>query len=276
MPLKEPLSFSVLMSVYARERADLLDRALQSILFDQTVKPTELILVEDGPLPEELLQVIEKYRLLFPEFVSVKLPQNRGLGIALNTGLDYCKYEWVARMDSDDISMPQRFEKQIEYLSLHPDTDVLGCALSEFEEDTSRIDAIKRCPRTVDSFIKTRCPLNHPTVFFRKSSVLRAGGYQHCPFNEDYHLWIRMFAAGMKLSSLPESLYLFKMDRGTQKRRGGWKYVRSGWTIQTLLWKKGVISLPRFLGNAALYGGVGMLPGSVRAFVYRTFLRESV
>ena len=106
--------FSVLMSVYIREQAALLDRALQSILVNQSVKPSELVLVEDGPLTDGLYHVIDKYRQIFPELISVKLPQNGGLGNALNAGMKQCRYEWIARMDSDDISLPTRFEKQLE------------------------------------------------------------------------------------------------------------------------------------------------------------------
>lgn len=267
--------FSALMSVYIREQSGLLDKALRSILIEQTLKPTELILVEDGPLTEELYAVIEKYRLLFPAFKSVRLPQNQGLGIALNTGLEHCRYEWVARMDSDDISMPHRFETQLAYIDSHPETDVVGCALSEFDKDEHQVNAIKRCPEKIDSYIKFRSPLNHATVFFRKSSVQKAGGYQHCHFMEDYHLWIRMYAAGMTLTSIPESLYLCKMDPNTQKRRGGKRYVRSEATIQTLLLKKHIISLPRYCANIVIRCGARILPGGMRAFIYRLFLRNS-
>ena len=156
--------FSVLMSVYIREQAALLDRALQSILVNQSVKPSELVLVEDGPLTDGLYHVIDKYRQIFPELISVKLPQNGGLGNALNAGMKQCRYEWIARMDSDDISLPTRFEKQLEYLETHPDTDVLGCALGEFEDNEHKVMSIKTCPVSVDSYIKFRSPVNHPTV----------------------------------------------------------------------------------------------------------------
>lgn len=228
-------SFSVLISVYIQERADLLDRALRSILVDQTVKPTEVVLVEDGPLTPELYTVIEEYRQRFPVLVSVKLTQNEGLGKALNAGLKACRNEWIARMDSDDISLPGRFEQQLQYIVTHPDIDVLGCAIDEFTSDENMINATRLCPERVNSYIKFRSPVNHPTAFFRKSSVLKAGGYQHCLFMEDYHLWIRMYALGMKITSLQASLYRARMDMGTIRRRGGWKYMalRGGHTILT-------------------------------------------
>ena len=236
-------SFSVLISVYIQERADLLDRALRSILVDQTVKPTEVVLVEDGPLTPELYTVIEEYRQRFPVLVSVKLTQNEGLGKALNAGLKACRNEWIARMDSDDISLPGRFEQQLQYIVTHPDIDVLGCAIDEFTSDENMINATRLCPERVNSYIKFRSPVNHPTAFFRKSSVLKAGGYQHCLFMEDYHLWIRMYALGMKITSLQASLYRARMDMGTIRRRGGWKYMRSEAAIQSLLKRKHIISL---------------------------------
>ena len=266
--------FSVLMSVYIREQATLLDRALQSILVNQSVKPSELVLVEDGPLTDGLYHVIDKYKQIFPELVSVKLPQNGGLGNALNAGLKQCRYEWIARMDSDDISLPTRFEKQLEYLETHPDTDVLGCALGEFEDNEHEVISIKACPVSVDSYIKFRSPVNHPTVFFRKSSVQSAGGYQHCHFMEDYHLWIRMYAMGMHITSLQDVLYLFKMDQNTLKRGGGWKYVISELEIQQLLRQQHIISPVRYVANISIRCGGKLIPGNIRSGLYKTFFRN--
>lgn len=266
--------FSVLISVYIREQATLLDRALQSILVNQSVKPSELVLVEDGPLTDGLYHVIDKYKQIFPELVSVKLPQNGGLGNALNAGLKQCRYEWIARMDSDDISLPTRFEKQLEYLETHPDTDVLGCALGEFEDNEHEVISIKACPVSVDSYIKFRSPVNHPTVFFRKSSVQSAGGYQHCHFMEDYHLWIRMYAMGMHITSLQDVLYLFKMDQNTLKRRGGWKYVISELEIQQLLRQQHIISPVRYVANISIRCGGKLIPGNIRSGLYKTFFRN--
>ena len=128
------IPFSVLMSVYIKEQACLLDKALHSVLVEQTVKPSELVLVEDGELTEDLYTVIQKYQKEF-SITVIKLPQNGGLGNALNIGLQKCNNEWIARMDSDDISLPRRFEKQLYYIENHPDVDVLGCSLLEFDND---------------------------------------------------------------------------------------------------------------------------------------------
>ena len=154
------MQFSVLMSVYFREKAECLDLALESVLIDQSYKPSELILVADGQLTDELYAVIRKYQGIFANMKLVQLPQNVGLGKALNEGLKHCSYEWVARMDSDDISLPRRFEKQFEHVKSHPEIDVLGTALSEFVNNPTEITAIKKCPESVTSYIKFRSPLN--------------------------------------------------------------------------------------------------------------------
>lgn len=267
--------FSVLMSVYGKENALSLDKALYSVLINQTVKPTEIILVEDGPLTDELLCVIKKYKNTFQQFQSIKLPQNRGLGTALNIGLQQCHYEWIARMDSDDISLPQRFEKQLNYLIAHPDTDVLGCAIGEFEHDEHSIVSLKICPAIINNYIKLRSPVNHPTVFFRKSSVLKAGGYQHCYHMEDYHLWIRMYAMGMRITSLQEVLYLFKMNTDTQKRRGGWQYIQSELKIQKLMLNLNIITIPRYIFNIIIRCSGKLLNQHLRSLLYKTMFRKS-
>lgn len=268
------MQFSVLMSVYFREKAECLDLALESVLIDQSYKPSELILVADGQLTDELYAVIRKYQGIFANMKLVQLPQNVGLGKALNEGLKHCSYEWVARMDSDDISLPHRFEKQFEHVKSHPEIDVLGTALSEFVNNPTEITAIKKCPESVTSYIKFRSPLNHPTVIYKKSSVLSTGGYVHCPYMEDYHLWIRMYAAGYILTSLQESLYLFKMDSDTFQRRGGIQYVKSEYQVQKLLINNKVISLPRFFINVAVRCSARMIPTSLRAFLYMRLLRK--
>lgn len=267
------MQFSVLMSVYFREQAAYLDKALESVLINQTLKPSELILVADGQLTDELYNTIKKYKELFHDLKLIQLPRNVGLGKALNEGLKHCSYDWVARMDSDDISMPERFERQFEYVNAHPEIDVLGTALSEFENNPNEVSVIKKCPSNIGSYIKFRCPLNHPTVIYKKSAVLSAGGYMHCPYMEDYHLWIRMYTAGLMMTSLQESLYLFKMDFDTFKRRGGKQYVKSEYIIQKLLLSSKIISFPRFVFNVAIRCSSRIIPDLLRVFIYKTFLR---
>lgn len=268
------MKFSVLISVYYKESPEFLDKALESVLINQTLKPSELVLVADGLLTDGLYSTIEKYQSLFPHFKLVQLSQNLGLGKALNEGIKHCSYEWIARMDSDDISALDRFEKQFAYIASHPEIDVLGTALSEFETSPTDILTVKKCPQNIDSYIKLRSPLNHPTVIYKKSAVMSAGGYVHCPFMEDYHLWIRMYSEGAIMTSLQDSLYLFKMDSETIRRRGGWQYVQSEYQIQKLLLSRNIISIPRFIVNTAIRCSVRIIPPKFRAFIYKTFLRK--
>ncbi|MDE7150371.1 MAG: glycosyltransferase [Bacteroidales bacterium] len=266
--------FSLLVSVYAGEQAGCLAEALESVLVCQTVLPAEIVLVEDGPLSAELREVLRRYREIFPHWIRVALPENKGLGTALNEGLNHCTYEWVARMDSDDIALPERFERQWAFIEAEPSWDVVGCAVGEFERTADMLAAVRRCPAEVYPAIKFRSPLNHPTVFFRKSAVQAAGGYRHCPFMEDYDLWIRLYANGARMTSLPDVLYLFRMTPDTYRRRGGRVYVASEKRIQKSLRAYGIISWPVYVYNRIVRVGSRYLPGRIRAALYRRFLRK--
>ena len=266
--------FSLLVSVYAGEKAGCLAEALESVLVRQTVLPAEIVLVEDGPLPDELREVLQHYRQLFPAWTTVALAENRGLGQALNEGLAHCRHEWVARMDSDDLALSDRFARQWAFIEADPSWDVVGCAVGEFERTPDALTAVRRCPAKVYPAIKFRSPLNHPTVFFRKSAVRAAGGYRHCPFMEDYDLWIRLYANGARMTSLPDVLYLFRMTPDTYRRRGGRIYVASEKEIQKSLRAHGIISWPLYLYNRIVRVGSRYLPGGLRAVLYRRFLRE--
>lgn len=268
--------FSLLMSVYAREDAVLLSTALESVLVNQTIKPAEIVLIEDGPLTKQLEEVLDHYRILFPKWISVKLAHNSGLGVALNEGMKRCSYDLVARMDSDDISMPERFEKQWNYMEQHPELDVLGCSVAEFEDDPSKPSYLRVCPKNIDKVIKFRSPLNHPTVFFKKKAVLEAGGYQHCLLMEDYFLWVRMYANGSQLSSISEPLYLFRMTNQTQKRRGGGIYANSEKKIQKALLEKKIISYPLYIRNMIIRVGGRYMPAKLRTLIYHIFLRHKI
>lgn len=266
--------FSLLVSVYAGEQADRLAEALESVLVRQTVLPAEIVLVEDGPLTDGLQDVLRRYQQIFPHWIRVALPENKGLGTALNEGLGHCTHEWVARMDSDDIALPQRFERQWAFIEAEPQWDVVGCAVGEFAYDPAAPQAVRRCPAAVYPAIKFRSPLNHPTVFFRKSAVQAAGGYRHCPYMEDYDLWIRLYARGARMTSLPDMLYLFRMTPETFKRRGGRIYVASEKHIQKSLRAHGIISGPVYIYNRIVRVSSRYLPGSLRAVLYRKFLRQ--
>ena len=208
--------YSVLMSVYKKERPEYLHAALKSMT-GQSWRPSEIVLVCDGPLTTELEAVLEdiEFQGLLK---TVRLEQNAGLGAALAKGLPECSCEWVARMDSDDIAASNRCEKQLRYLETYPETDVLSGTIAEFqgeaqtEREAKQSIVSRKCvPRTqteVASYIKMRNPVNHPCVMFRKSKALTAGGYQPCPLFEDYDLWVRMFQAGCRFANLPDRRHI--------------------------------------------------------------------
>ena len=270
------MPFSVLLSLYYKENPTNLERSLKSV-FNQTLRADEVVLVEDGPLTPELYDVIDKYKKGYTEFKTVVLSQNSGLGIALNEGLKHCSNEWIARMDTDDICKPNRFERQWSYIEAHPDYDVIGSWIDEFVGDIDHITTIRKVPEQSEEifeYCKSRCPVNHPTIMFKKSSVLAAGGYLTKFFPEDYFLWIRMLMNGAKFYNLQESLLYFRYSPETIKKRGGWKYAIGEVHIQKMIYDLGFISFPLFLKNSFARFITRIMPLYLRMWVYNRLLRE--
>ena len=197
--------FSVLMAVYGKDNPHFFAQAIQSLV-DQTLTPNEIVLVQDGPLTVELENVVDQYKgLLGNQFNVIALSKNVGLGLALQEGLLHCSHELVARMDSDDLSKPTRFEKQVEVMMNDPSLSVLGTWLEEFEIEPLGDLKLKKVPvggRSLEKYSRKRNPLNHPTVMFRKSAILKAGNYLDAPYFEDYHLWARLLLQGSKIQNL--------------------------------------------------------------------------
>jgi len=272
------MPFSVLLSVYWKENPLFLSRSLDSV-FTQALKPDEVILVEDGVLTPELYSVIDKFQKFHHELKTVKLEKNSGLGVALNEGLKHCTFDIVARMDTDDIAKTDRFEKQIKFLEENTEIDLVGSWVDEFKEDTDNILSIRKIPEKPEEiyeYCKGRCPVNHPTVVFRKNAVLKAGGYLTEYFPEDYFLWIRMLMNGSKFYNLQESLLYFRVSEGTIKRRGGFKYALDEIHIQKMIYKTGFINFPVFIKNSFIRFCVRIFPLKLRTFVYNRMLREKV
>lgn len=269
------MKFSVLLSVYQKEQPIFLRQSLDSI-FNQTLLPDEVILVKDGPLTDVLDEVVEEYVLKYPTLKVVPLSENQGLGKALNEGLKHCSYELVARMDTDDIAKPERFRKQIEIFRQHPEIDVCGAWIDEFEGSIEYVKSIRKLPEKdaeIRSYANGRSPMNHPVVMFRKSAVLAAGGYRHFSLFEDYYLWVRMLMNGSKFYNIQESLLFFRFSPDMFKRRGGWKYALDECRFQNLLRKIGFISMPLFFRNVMIRFGVRIIPNSWRTFIYKKMLR---
>lgn len=270
------MNFSVLMSVYYKESSNNLDQALESVIINQALKPTELVLIADGPLTDSLYDVIRKYKSIEPNFIFVQLPENRGLGYALNEGMRYCSCEWIARMDSDDISMSNRFEIQMQYIQQHPEVDVVGAWIVEFEGKVTNVLSEKRVPENHDvilSYAKYRCPINHPVVVFRKTAILAVGGYKHWPNFEDYWLWVRLLMNGAVFYNIQKPLLWFRSNDEMFKRRGGLNYVRHEWCFQRYLLEIKFISRMQFVENMLIRSFFRLIPNNIRAFLYKKVLR---
>lgn len=272
-----PLPFSVLLSLYSKETPVFLRQSLYSI-FQQTLSPTEVVLVKDGPLTGELDNVIAEYVVKHPELKTVSLAENQGLGKALNEGLKHCSYELVARMDTDDVAKSDRFEKQIAIFCAHPELDVVGAWIDEFEGTIGNVISIRKLPEKhedICQFARKRCPVNHPVVMFRKSAVIAAGGYQHFSSFEDYYLWVRMLLNNARFYNIPESLLYFRFSPGMFKRRGGWKYAQDEFRFQRMLWKRGFVGFPCLIQNIWIRFIVRIIPNKIRIFLYKKVLRDN-
>lgn len=270
------MQFSVLLSLYYKEKGEYLRQSLDSI-FNQTLKPDEVILVEDGPLTEALYEVLSEYSNIYSNFKIVRLEKNGGLGNALNIGLAHCSFDLVARMDTDDIAKPDRFEKEIAVFEKDPNIDCCGSWIDEFIDIPNCVISQRKVPEYNDEIIKyahSRCPVNHPTVMYRKSMVQSVGGYQGFP--EDYFLWIKMIMAGAKFYNIQSSLLFFRFSNDVIKRRGGISYARDCIRTQYGFYKVGFNSLFEFLKNCIIRCTISMIPNGLRSFIYRKFLRDRI
>ena len=273
------LRFSVLMSVYEKECPDFFDAALDSILIHQTRIPDEFILICDGPLTPGLEAVIAKYLAMFPFLLKVfRLEENRGLGHALNYGLDKCTCDWVARADSDDSCVETRFEEQLRFLASYPDTDIVSSYIDEFRENPRSPERVKIMPTDHTGILKmakSRNPINHMAVIFRKSVIEAAGSYLPLPYVEDYYLWVRAIAQGAKLANVGAVLVHARIGNGMESRRGNPKQI-SGWrTINLFMLKKKMIGAVCFHKNMVAVRLFVFCPQSFKRFLYSHFLRSN-
>jgi glycosyltransferase involved in cell wall biosynthesis len=265
------------MSIYGKEKSKYFDLCLKSI-YCQSSLPAEIVLVQDGPLPPQLLGVIEKYSgSTSVPLRTIKNKKNLGLGLALKIGLAHCRCKWVARMDSDDICHPERFKIQSEFIKKNPKISAVGGFVAEFKEKRNKILGVRKVPLSksdVQNFSRFRNPMNHMTVMFKSQDVERAGGYRDFPFFEDYDLWIRMLAAGMEMRNIPRILVWARFDQESLKRRHGLNYfckevelfneMRSLKYIDAFDYWKALV--PRFF--------IRLSPKLFQTFAYKFFARD--
>ena len=262
------------MSVYCKDDPGNFDISVQSML-SQTLPPDEVVLVCDGPIDGELNEVVEKYSQN-PIFNVITLEQNFGLSTALNVGLLQCNNEYVLRMDSDDISAPNRAEKEIAVLDAG--FDIVGSSISEFVGDSKNIIGYRRVPTNhndIVKFSKKRTPFNHPSVAFKKSSVLSAGNYScETRYMQDYYLWVRCIQAGCKCCNIDEALVNMRSGLSMRARRKGKDFTRSYKTIFKYMLKTKYIGFFRFCINNLSFFIYSHLSPNVKEKIVYKYLRE--
>lgn len=264
------------MSVYKNEKVKYLDRAIDSIL-KQTVLPNEILIVKDGPLTNELDKYLKGICKKYDIIKLLPLEKNQGLGLALRAGLNACSNELIARMDTDDIAKPDRFEKQLIYLKEHPEIALLGSCIEEFSIDENKPDSKTILPlnnEDIINFAKKRNPFRHMTVFFKKSAVIESGNYRHFLWFEDYDLWVRMMCKGFKTANLKDRLVSVRADKNMFARRGGWKYLKQDIKFQRFLLSIEFVNISQFIMNVTIRFIIRLMPNEIRSNFYRIFLRK--
>ncbi len=270
--------FSVAISVYKNDNPVHFDRALESITSLQASIPDEIVLVVDGPVSEELNSVISKYEAEYSMMNVIRLPQNMGLGNALKIAVDSARNELIARMDSDDIALPDRFSKQLKMFEDDPELDIVGGDISEFIDTEDNVVAYRRVPTedaNIKEYLKFRCPFNHVTVMYKKSAVIKSGGYLDLFWNEDYYLWIRMCEQNCRMANTGTVLVNVRTGKDMYKRRGGTKYYKSEKFLQDYMLKRKMIGFSTYFMNLTKRFIVQVfMPPRIRGWVFRKFARK--
>ena len=269
--------YSVLMSVYHKEKPENLREAMESV-WEQTVSPKEFVLICDGPLNEGLDAVIAKMEESHSELLVIRLEKNGGLGNALNVGLKYCSNELIARMDSDDISRPDRCEKQLRAFEENSDISIISGTVEEFSVSKDVIEARRTLPESpdeIEEFAKKRNPFNHPCVMYKKKAVEAAGGYQDFYLLEDYYLWIRMIQNGSRGYNFKEPLLWMRAGADLYKRRSGWKYAMSQRKLFQYMRKQRFIGPWRYFLSVTSRIVVSIMPGKLRELLFKKAVRTA-
>lgn len=272
------MAFAVLIPVCKNANSLHFRKALRSVV-NQSLPPDEILIVEDGPLKQELYSVIDDFKKNgFVRVKVVKLDNNYGLGTALAVGLENCSYEIVARMDSDDISVFDRFEKQVDFLKNNPDVDIVGSYIVEFAEDENELLFARKPPlrhAELVKYAKRRSPINHVTAVYRKSSVMRVGNYSKGYMYEDWRLWAKMLKEGCVLANIPEYLVKVRIGNSMYRRRGGLHIIINHYKLQRDFLKIGFIKYTDFIFNIFVRSCVMIMPIKIRGLFYKVFLRSS-
>ncbi|MEJ8743486.1 glycosyltransferase [Mediterraneibacter sp. HCN-7094] len=268
--------FSVLMSLYIKEKREYFEECMQSII-QQTVRPTEIVIVFDGPLGKELKECVNQYREKYPGWIKIiDNKENKGLGLALADGVPACTYDLIARMDTDDIARKDRFQKQLELFIKNPQLDICGSHIIEFEGNINNKLAERKVPlrhSEIAKYQRQRSAFNHMTVMYKKSAVLRAGNYEHCPLMEDDMLWIRMLISGAKCANIDDYLVYARTGYAMIERRGGWSYLKKYKMGRKMILDTGYISRWDYWKTVGIQFVVALVPKKIRLFIFTQLLR---
>jgi hypothetical protein len=262
---------SLLLPVWAGDRAGFLTEAFRSTVDEQVRRPDQVVVVRDGPVGAALAACLDELVATSPVPVDVvALARNVGLGPALDAGLEACRHDVVARMDADDVSLPQRFAVQLPVME--SGVDLLGAGLLEIGEHTGDVVGV-RTPPTAPAEIRSRArfadPFHHPTVLYRREVVRAVGGYTDFALMEDYLLWAKMILAGARVANVAEPLVKYRVGAGAYARRGGLRQLRAELALQRRFRALGFTTRAQYARNVLVRGGYRLVPERVRRLAYR-------
>jgi len=270
--VREP--FSVLLPCYVADTPDALEAAFVSVTTGQTRRPDQVVLVQDGPVSEQLGgRITELVERSVTPTTLVVLSTNLGLGVALARGLEACEHDIVARMDADDVSEPERFELQIPLVE--GGVDVVGSALLEFQTSPEVVvgsRAVLTDPADIVRQARLRQTFNHPSVVYRASVVVQVGGYEDLPGLEDYLLFAKMIMAGARVGNVARPLVRYRVSEGAYGRRGGWRILRSELRLQRRFRAMGFTTRAQYARNVTVRGVYRLVPEQVRRTAYQRLL----
>jgi glycosyltransferase involved in cell wall biosynthesis len=269
------MPFSVLMSVYKNDLPTNFEIALNSIL-NQSLKPTEIVVVLDGPVKDQILVVINKKKEEGVNIIVESIKINLGLGHALKIGLDKCNFEIIARMDSDDISKFNRFERQYDFLNQNQEISIVGTYIEEFVFEPGDLKVERVLPTENNDLVnysRYRNPLFHPTVMFRKSDINRCGSYESVINFEDYYLWLKVIKTNLKIANLPETLLHFRLGEKFEKRRGGYSYLKTELNFYRIIFNNNLLPVYYIFFSLMIRLPFRVLPNNLRKYFFYKFKR---
>lgn len=271
-----PNAYSVLMSVYDKEKPENLRESIRSMV-EQTIEPDDFVIVCDGQLTTALYLVIDEFKEKYPYINVVYSEKNKGLADALGRGLNYCRNDIVARMDSDDIAMPERMKLQLEAFR-DRNADIVSGTVAEFDGSIENVVSYRELPKNharILKYSKRRNPFNHPCTSFRKQQVYVAGGYEDCRWFEDYYLWLKMLKKGCRAYNVKQPVLYMRAGKEMYSRRGGLEYTAAALKFRKRIFKEGFCGFGDFIVACIAHIAVGLVPNRFRIFLYSKFLRKT-